>query len=300
MDTVSLHASIPDFSRLIYGLWRLADDSDTSTSHIREKIDACLGQGITTFDHADIYGGYRCEALFGQALAEDPTLRSQMQLVSKCDIAIPCERYPERRVKYYDTSPDYITQSVENSLTALHTDYLDLLLIHRPDPFMDADATGAALDRLIEQGKIRAAGVSNFGIRDWDLLQSRMHHPLVTNQIEISLLERSAFTDGRLSHLQQHHTHAMAWSPLAGGRLFSKDSACDRVRSVLERVAAEHQCGADHVALAWLLAHPAKILPVVGTNNVERINRISECLQVVIDRETWFELWVAAAGEELP
>jgi len=300
MDTVSLHSTLPEFSRLIYGAWRLADGGDTSTSVVREKIDTCMEQGISTFDHADIYGGYQCEAIFGSALVESPGLRQSMQLISKCDIAIPGSRFPDRRVKYYDTSPDYIRQSVENSLRLLHTDYLDLLLIHRPDPFMDADATGAVLDDLVNQGKILAAGVSNFTSADWALLQSRMHHPLVTNQIEINLLERSAFIDGTLARLQQLRVHPMAWSPLAGGRLFSGDAAARRTMVLLERVAREQDTTADLVALAWLLAHPAAILPVVGTNDLDRITRLSDSLRVVIDRETWFELWTAAAGEEVP
>ena len=300
METVELHASMPALSRLIYGVWRLADDSDTSTAHVRAKIDACLAQGITTFDHADLYGAHVCEELFGKALAEDSTLRDQMQLISKCDIAIPCERYPDRRVKYYDTSPAYIRQSVENSLRFLHTDYLELLLIHRPDPFMDADATGAALDQLIDEGKIRAAGVSNFTTADWELLQSRMQHPLVSNQIEINLLERSAFTDGRLAHLQQHRIRPMAWSPLAGGQLFGDGDAASRVMPVLTRIANEQNTSVDQVAVAWLLAHPAGILPILGTNNLDRISHIADAINVRIDRETWFELWTAAAGEEVP
>lgn len=300
METLQLHASVPAFSRLIYGVWRLADDDNTSTAHIRAKIDACLAQGISTFDHADLYGEHQCEELFGRALAEDPSLREHIQLISKCDIAIPCDRYPDRRVKYYDTSAAYIRQSVENSLAFLHTDALDLLLIHRPDPFMDADATGATLDQLIDEGKIRAAGVSNFTVADWQLLQSRMQHPLVSNQIEISLLERSAFTDGRLAHLQQHRIHAMAWSPLAGGRLFGNDAAASRVMPVLQRIADEQNTTADQVAVAWLLAHPAKILPILGTNNLDRIRSISDSLKIDLDRQTWFELWTAAAGQEVP
>ena len=301
MPMVQLHDSLPAFSRLIYGVWRLADDADTSTKHVRAKIDACLEQGISTFDHADLYGEHRCEALFGKALAEDSSLRDQMQLISKCDIAIPCETFPNRRLKYYDTSPEYIRMSVENSLRLLHTDTLELLLIHRPDPFMDAAAAGAALDALIDEGKIRAAGVSNFTPWDWQLLQSNMSHQLVTNQIEMSLLSRDSFTDGTLAQLQTVGAKAMAWSPLAGGRLFGDDDeAAQRVKPVLRRIANEQQVGLDHVAIAWLLAHSAGILPIVGTNNLERIRGLSKAMSVRMDRETWFELWTAAAGEEVP
>ena len=300
MDTVQLTTAIPAMSRLIYGVWRLADDQDTSNAHVRAKIDACLEQGITTFDQADIYGEYACEALFGKALKEDPSLRDQMQLISKCDIAIPTSLYPERRVKYYDTSPEYIRMSVENSLRNLNTEALDLLLIHRPDPFMDANATGRVLDELIEEGKILGAGVSNFKPWDWELLQSQMENTLATNQIEISLLQRDAFTDGDLAHLQTMNLHAMAWSPLAGGRLFSDDDpAAARVRPIMQRIANEQSCDLDHVAVAWLLAHPSNILPIVGTNNLDRIKALSKSLDIEMDRQTWFELLTAAAGEEV-
>lgn len=299
MEMIQLSNSLPEMSRLIYGAWRLADDENTSLSHVRAKIDACLEQGITTFDHADIYGEYACEKLFGEALAADSSLRDQMQLISKCDIAIPTALYPERRVKYYDTSPEYIRMSVENSLRNLQTDVLDLLLIHRPDPFMDATATGDTLDSLIEEGKIRAAGVSNFKSWDWELLQSRMDNTLVTNQIEMSLLERDAFTDGSLAHLETLNLHAMAWSPLAGGRIFGDDADAQRLRPVMERIADQQNCSTDHVAVAWLLAHPSNILPIVGTKNLERIKTLSKAMDVEIDRQTWFELLTAAAGEEV-
>jgi len=300
METVQLNTSLPAMSRLIYGVWRLADDKNTTTEHVRAKIDACLEQGITTFDHADIYGEYQCEALFGRALEEDPSLRDQMQLISKCDIAITTDKYLERRVKYYDTSPEYIRMSVENSLRNLHTDSLDLLLLHRPDPFMDANATGRVLDELIDEGKIKGAGVSNFKPWDWELLQSQMEHTLVTNQIEISLLKQDAFTDGSLAHLQTLNLHAMAWSPLAGGRLFNDDDpAAARVRPIMQRIADEQSCDLDHVAVAWLLAHPSEILPIVGTNNLDRIKTLSKAMDVSIDRQTWFELLTAAAGEEV-
>ncbi|MEZ5538134.1 MAG: aldo/keto reductase [Thiolinea sp.] len=287
-------------SRLIYGVWRLGDDDDHSARHVRAKIDACLEQGMSSFDHADIYGDYACEALFGKALAEAPELREQMQLISKCDIMLLSDKYPQRRVKYYDTSPAHITFSVDESLRHLHTDYLDLLLIHRPDPFMDAAATGRTLDNLIDSGKVKAVGVSNFKPWDWDLLQSNMHHQLVTNQIEMSLLARDCFLDGTLAQQQRLGCKPMAWSPLAGGRLFGEGEDALRIRPVLQRIADKHGCAPEHVAIAWLLAHPAGILPIIGTNNLQRIRDAHKALSVNIDRETWYELWTAAAGSEVP
>ncbi|MFG1495566.1 aldo/keto reductase [Saccharospirillum sp. HFRX-1] len=300
LERISLANNSLSLSRLIYGAWRLADDTDSSAAQVRRKIDAALGEGISSFDHADIYGNYQCEALFGQALAADPALRQRIELISKCDIALVSERFPERRVKYYDTSAAYIRTSVETSLRHLHTDHLDLLLLHRPDPLMDAAETGAALDALIDSGLVRAVGVSNFTPAQWRLLQSAMKHPLVANQIELSVLERSAFTDGTLDNLQLDGIQPMAWSPLAGGRLFGDNEVAQRVRPLLKAAAADYNGRTDLAAIAWLLRHPAGILPVVGTNSIERIQGLAGAMEIEIDRHSWFEIWTAAAGEEVP
>ncbi|WP_320824612.1 aldo/keto reductase [Reinekea sp.] len=300
MQRISLNESNLSLSRLIYGVWRLADDPDPSIKQVRAKIDTALAEGITTFDHADIYGNYDCEQLFGRALALDSGLRPQMELISKCDICLNTDKFPARRVKYYDTSAAYINASVELSLEKLHTDYLDCLLIHRPDPLMNAAETGAALDALIDSGKIRSAGVSNFHAPEWRLLQSHMRHPLVVNQVEMSILCQDAFLNGDLSNIQTDGLAALAWSPLAGGRLFGDEAAAQRVRPLLAKLAAEQNTRVDLVAFAWLLAHPANILPVVGTNNLGRIQGLAEALAINIERETWFEIWIAASGNELP
>ncbi len=300
MQRQNLPDSDISLSRLIYGVWRLADDSNRSTRHVRAKIDAALQEGITTFDHADIYGDYECEGLFGKALAEDRSLRHEMEIVTKCDIAPITEKVPGRRVKYYDTSANYIRQSAETSLQLLHTDYVDCLLLHRPDPLMNAAETGAALDDLIDSGKIRSAGVSNFRPEDWRLLQKHMKHKLRINQIELSVLQRESFTNGDLSALQHDEMAVMAWSPLAGGKLFTDDTAAVRARAVMQTIVERENTRLDLVALAWLLSHPARIMPVVGTNNLERIQGLAAAFDIPIDRETWFEIWTAAAGQEVP
>lgn len=300
MQHLALGRSDVMVSQLVYGVWRLADDSNTSLGHVRSKIDRCLDQGITSFDHADIYGDYRCEALFGTALKAEPSLRQRMQLISKCDIAITSDNFPNRRVKFYDTSPAYIEASLEQSLLNLNTDYLDSLLIHRPDPLMDYAQTGACLDALIDSGKIRSAGVSNFEAEDWRLLQMHMRHPLVTNQVEMSVLQRDAFTNGSLSAMQRDGMRAMAWSPLAGGAIFGDSAAAMRVRPLLEAVASDFSGRIDLAAAAWLLQSPANVAVVMGTNNLDRISGLSDALNVSIDRETWFEIWTAAAGQEVP
>lgn len=285
-------------SRIVYGMWRLGDDADTSPAHVRAKVEACLTQGITTMDHADIYGGYGGEVLLGNALKAAPGLRDQIEIVSKCGIVAPMGRYAAARVKHYDTGGAHIRAALEQSLRDLATDHVDLLLIHRPDPLMDADATGAVLDALVAEGKTRAVGVSNF--RPWDmrLLQSRMQTPLATNQIELSLLRPEPLIDGDMAFLQEHRIPVMAWSPLAGGSLFA--SVRPELTRLLQDMAEVKGTDMAAIAIAWLLAHPARIMPVMGTNNLNRIKDLSGALSVALDRQDWFRLYQAALGHEVP
>jgi len=296
MDRVKLSDTL-EFSRIVYGLWRVADDADTSPGHVEAKVQAALDQGITTFDQADIYGGYTAEGVLGGALKANPGLRGRMEIVSKCDIVIDAGRHAGARVKHYDTSRAHIEASVEASLTEMAIEHIDLLLIHRPDPMMDHVETGAALDDLVASGKVGAIGVSNFRPWDWSLLQSAMKTPLVTNQIEISLSEISPFTNGDIAFHQRYGHAMMAWSPLGGGSLMGGDAGA--VGAVLDRVAGEQGVDRAAVAVAFLLAHPAKILPVMGTNNPGRIAAISDALTVELDRQTWFQLYEAALGREV-
>lgn len=295
MERVELTDGL-SFSRLVYGMWRIGDDPDTSEKHVRAKIDACLAQGITTLDQADIYGDYTAEAVLGQSLKADPNLRGQVEIVTKCDIVAPCGKYADVACKHYDTSKAHIEASVENSLRDMGTDYIDLLLIHRPDPLMDHDETGAALDGLIKAGKIRAAGVSNFRPWDVELLQSAMSSKLVTNQIEISLARIDPFTDGDLAFHQRQRDAVMAWSPLGGGSLMTDDSDLTRL---MDGFASEFGVDRAAVAVAFLLRHPAKILPVLGTNSLERIAKISDATKVNLTRVQWFQLYEAALGREV-
>ena len=296
MDMIELTPGLA-LSRMVYGMWRLGDDTDTSPAHVQAKIEACLAQGITTMDQADIYGGYMAEEILGNALKAAPGLRDRIEIVTKCDIVAPVGRHSGARVKYYDTSRAHIHASVDQSLALMATDRIDLLLVHRPDPFMDHHETGAALDELVKAGKVRAIGVSNFKPHDWTLLQSAMDTPLVTNQIEISLIEHTPFTNGDVAFLQERGIRPMAWSPLGGGSLFA--NADQKLRELMNRLGEESGTDAAAVAVAWLLAHPAKILPVMGTNNLARIAGISDAMKVEIDRQTWFELYTAALGREV-
>ena len=285
-----------DFSRIVYGMWRVGDDADTSPKHVRAKIDACLEQGITTIDQADIYGGYTAEAIFGAALKEDKSLRDKLDIVTKCGIVVDAGRHAGASVKHYDTSPKHIAASLEASLADMGTDRVDLLLIHRPDPMMDHEATGRALDEAVSSGKARSVGVSNFRPYDWDLLQSAMSQKLVTNQIELSLSAHEAFVNGDVAFHQQHGHAMMAWSPLGGGGLMVNGGD---VAARMDDVAKAQGVDRAAVAVAWLLAHPATILPVMGTNTLSRIKTLSDALKVEMDRQTWFQLYEAALGREV-
>ncbi|MDP3195279.1 aldo/keto reductase family oxidoreductase [Tabrizicola sp.] len=295
MDRVTLGPIT--MSRLVYGMWRLGDDPDTSPAHVQAKVEACLAQGITTMDQADIYGGYTAETLLGAALRAAPGLRDRIEIVTKCDIVAPVGRHSAARVKYYDTSAAHITASVEASLREMATDRIDLLLIHRPDPLMDQHETGRALDALVAGGKVRSVGVSNFRPWDFTLLQSAMTTPLVTNQIELSLNCRAPFTNGDLAFLQERGIAPMAWSPLAGGHL--RAEAGGGLSARLDAIGKAAGTDWTAVAVAWLLHHPAKILPVLGTNTLSRIATISDAARVPMDRQTWFELLTLAQGHEV-
>ena len=295
MERISLNKEV-SLSRIVYGMWRLGDDENTSPDHVRAKIDASLDQGITSFDQADIYGGYEAEEILGNALSGS-TLRNKMEIVTKCDIIAPVGRYADARVKYYDTSRAHILASVDHSLRLMGIDHIDLLLIHRPDPLMDHHETGAALDEVIASGKVRSVGVSNFRHYDWELLQSAMKNQLVTNQIELSVLAHDSFVNGDVAFHQRIGTPLMAWSPLAGGALFSGDHP--DVMSALSNVASQNNVDETAVAIAWLLAHPSRILPVLGTNSLDRIKGMSAALDVKMDRQTWYEIYTAALGREV-
>ena len=296
MKRVALNEQL-SLSRLAYGMWRLGDDEDTSAVHVQAKVDACLEQGITTMDQADIYGGYMAEEILGNAL-KGTSLRDEIEIVTKCDIVAPTGRHAQARVKYYDTSRQHITQSVEDSLKMMGIEQIDLLLIHRPDPMMDHHETGATLDDLITSGKVSNVGVSNFRPWDMNLLQSAMKTKLATNQIEISVITNDAFTNGDLAYLQRHDIVPMAWSPLAGGAMFNDTNA--NLTSIMTRLAEKQGGDVSTIALAWLMAHPASIVPVVGTNNLIRLRALSSAFDIELDREDWFEIYTAALGHEVP
>ncbi|MDA9074995.1 aldo/keto reductase [Amylibacter sp.] len=295
MKRIKINENI-DFSQIIYGMWRLADGEINDAKSVTDKINLCLDQGITTFDQADIYGDYSAEALFGIALKEDKSLRNKIEIVTKCGIVAPCGKYADVPVKYYDTSKKHIDASVNASLKNMNIDYIDMLLIHRPDPYMDHNETGQALDTLIKSGKIGAVGVSNFKPHDWELLQSTMVNKLHTNQIELSLQSIDAFSNGDVAFHQKNASPIMAWSPLGGGKLMTESN---QLTNKMDQIGTHYKVDRAAVAISFLLSHPANIIPIMGTNNIDRISKISDAFKVKMDRITWFELYTAALGREV-
>jgi len=291
----------PEFSRTVAGMMNLARWEITSDELIA-FIESCLESGVTTFDHADLYGQHRCEQLFGDALGKQSSLRERMQIVTKCGIKPVSPGRPEHRLNHYDTSRAHILASAENSLKVLKTDYIDLLLIHRPDPLMDADEVAEAFMELRRSGKVLYFGVSNFTTWQFELLASRLDFPLVTNQIEISVLKMDALHDGSADLCQKLRIAPMAWSPLAGGRLFQTETEqAIRVRDALSGVAEEiGGVSIDQVALAWVLQHPSRPLPVLGTGKIKRVREAVAAEQIVLTLEQWFTLWTASAGHRVP
>ncbi|HNY79573.1 MAG: aldo/keto reductase [Sedimentisphaerales bacterium] len=298
---IELRREGPRCSRIVHGLWRLADWG-RSEAEIRELLAGCLELGITTFDHADIYGDYTCESLFGRALAASGIERSQIQLVTKCGIKLVSRNRPAHAGKCYDTTAAHIVASAENSLRSLRVDYLDLLLIHRPNPLTDPREVNDAFMALKDSGKVLHFGVSNFLPSQFEMLASKLDVPLVTNQIEYSVMHLDPHADGSLDLCQRLDLRPMAWSPMGGGRLFHEESEqADRLRDVLGRI-GRRAGGAsmDQVALAWVLMHPAQFVPVLGTGRLSRIRKAVEALGLLLSREQWFEIWCASTGRDVP
>ena len=302
LSRFKLSPEAPEVSALAYGVWRLGDDSEgTSVARVRQKIDACLEAGITTFDHADIYGRYTCEGLFGRALAESPALRERMELVTKCGINVPCENRPGVRVNHYDASSKAIEQCVERSLRELRTDRIDVLLIHRPDWLTSAEDTARGLLQVMKSGKVKSVGVSNYNPHQFALLARFLGRVPVTNQVELSILRTDAIYDGTLDQCQGSDVHPMAWSPLAGGRLFSgAEPDAVRARTALERIGQAYNATAEQMAIAWVAALPSRPQVVIGTNQPDRIRAAARAMEIRLDRQHWYELWQAAKGHSIP
>ena len=288
----------PALSPIVAGAWRMAEWKLSAQERLR-WIEDNLALGITSFDHADIYGGYQVESLFGEALALAPALRRRLQLVSKCGIKLVSPARPDNRFHCYDTSAAHVRASVDASLRALRTEHLDLLLIHRPDALMDAAELADTFDGLRRAGKVLHFGVSNFRPSQLELLHARS--PLATNQVELSPLHLEPLHDGTLDQCQRLGLRPMIWSPLAGGRVFSGDDEhARRVRDELRRLAAELGATVTTVVFAWLLRHPSRPRPIVGSRRLDAAREAVAALDLRLTPEQWYRVWTASAGHEVP
>lgn len=300
MSTIHLKNNLK-LSKIVHGHWRLAD-WHLSDQELLRLTEETIALGITTFDHADIYGNYSCEQIFGRALALKKELRKDIQIVSKCGIKLLSQKYPEHRVKHYDYSYNHIISSAENSLKNLGTDHLDLLLLHRPSPFFNPEEVARAFSDLQKTGKVLHFGVSNFSIQQFEMLEAYTDTELVTNQVEISPFCLEHFENGNMEFFLKEKVKPMAWSPLAGGEIVApKTEKGKRVHHVLWEVANELNVEViDKIIYSWLIKHPASIIPVVGSQKLERIKYAVEALEIDMSLEQWFKIYIAAKGEELP
>lgn len=294
---IDTHATRFELSPIVAGLWRITEWQLGVQQRVR-WIEQALELGITTFDHADIYGDYRAEILFGEALKASPELRGRMQLVTKCGIRLRSAQKPYR-INYYDTSAAYIRAQVEQSLRNLHTEQLDLVLIHRPDYLMDAAALAETFAMLAREGKVAHWGVSNHSTSQFALLHQ--HHPLITNQVELSPMQMDALDDGTLDQAQQLGLRPMIWSPLAGGRLFTgEDEQAMRVRAEMSAIAARYGISLTTLSFAWVLRHPSRPYPITGTGRLDGLRDAVAALNVQLDAEDWYAIWTASKGHSVP
>ncbi len=300
IEHIQLAPGGPFISQLVAGVMTWGEwGTDLSTHQMAEMIATCIDEGLTTFDHADIYGHYSTEKAFGDALAElGAATRDRIQLVSKCGIRLTTHRKPENKIKGYDTSKAYIIGQAETSLRNLRTDYLDVFLIHRPSPLLNPVEVADAFETLRKDGKVRHFGVSNFTPSQFDLL--RQYVPLVTNQVECNPLRPELLFDGTFDQLLAAGIRPMIWSPLGGSKYFAGEgTAVLRLRTAVQNIAENYGTSETVILIAWLLRHPAGPVPVLGTTKPERLREAKQALSLQLDRQDWFAILEAARGEEV-
>lgn len=276
-----------------WGVW----DKNLNSKEFAHLINLFVENDITTFDHADIYGGYTTEASFGKALLNSSINRQKIQLISKCGIQYVAESRPENKVKHYEYSKEYIIWSAENSLKNLKTDYLDVFLLHRPSPLLQADEVAEAVSKLKKDGKILSFGVSNFTPFQTEMLRQKTE--ISFNQIQFSATHFEAMTDGSFDYMQIHNIQPMAWNPL--GTVFRENTEQTfRLRQLLAKLVEKYHVGSDIILLAWIMQHPATILPVAGTVNSGRIQQLMKAKALVLEKQDWFAIWTESMGNRVP
>lgn len=301
MERIRINKHV-SYSRIVHGFWRL-NEWGYNNQQLNDFIHEIVDRGITTMDHADIYGNYTCESLFGDALALTPNLREKIEIVTKCGIILPNDQIANNTGHRYDQSYDHIIESVDTSLLNLKTDYIDTLLIHRPSPLMDPDEMTRAVMHLVEQGKIKAFGVSNFKCNQYELLneslKKEMSH-ISVNQVEVSPYQLENIEDCTLNRMLQHDVKVMAWSPLAGGKLFDQtDEKARRIMAVIQLLAEKYNVSVSTVIYSWLLRLPSKVMPIVGSSKIERVDEAVNATKLQLTDQEWFDIYVASRGEDI-
>ncbi len=290
MQKIYLSDSGPKVSPAIYGFWRWEDTSVTGVAAMEKIVNLCLELDINTFDHADIYGGYQCEELFGQVMKQRSFKREDVVLFTKCGVNFPHANRPDVRVKYYDTSSAHIIKSVDNSLKNLRTDYIDIFLLDQLDPLSNLEETALTLERLRTTGKIRNIGVANFSVFQHQLLASYLRVPIVTNHIELNLLNTAALDNGQLDYIKQKYMRPLAAAPLAGGRIENgTDPLAARVHYKLDEIGKKYNANVESMAVAWLIKLGA--LPLIGTLNEQRIRNIVKAFDINLEKQDWYDLY---------
>ncbi|WP_332028430.1 aldo/keto reductase [Kaistella sp.] len=274
-----------------WGIW----GANHSVKNVQHLIEISLEENLFTFDHADIYGNYTTEKLFGDAFSAMKINREEVQFISKCGIEMPGKNR-NYQIKSYNYSKEHIIKSVENSLENLQTDYLDLLLLHRPSPLMNPEEIAEIFDVLREQKKVRHFGVSNFSVSQFELVNDAF--PIITNQMEISLNKTDAFYNGTLDQMLLKKLRPMAWSVM--GNYFTQPSAQNmRIKTVLDELCIKYGAKESQILLAFLRLHPARILPIIGTSKPQTIKDLKKSMDLKLEREDWFRLLQASEGKEV-
>ncbi len=296
MQKVYLSDSGPKVSQAIYGFYRWSDEMKNVSDKMERIVNLCLELGINTFDHADVYGSYSCEATFGELIRRRSFKREDIVLFTKCGLRMPHSSQPEVRIKHYDTSKEHILNCVHNSLRNLKTDYIDIFLLDHLDPTSNLEETALALLRLRETGKVKNIGVANFSVFQHQLLSSYLKIPIVTNHIEFNLLNTSALDNGQIDYIKQRYMHPLASAPLAGGRIAGgTDPVAVRVREKLQEISAKYQVDIESLAVAWIVKLGA--LPLIGTTSEQRIRNIAGAFNIELDRQDWYELYNISRNE---
>lgn len=295
MEKIYLSDSGPKVSPAVYGFYRWDEVKNTSST-MESIINLCLELGINTFDHADVYGSYQCEELFGEVIAKKSFKREDIVLFTKCGLLLPNASNPDVRVKHYNTSREHILKSVDNSLRKLKTDYIDIFLLNQLDPITNLEETALTLDQLKESGKIKNIGVANFSVFQHQLLASYLKRPIVTNHIELNLLDTSALQNGQMDYIKQRYMHPLVSAPLAEGRIANgTDPQAVKVRRKLEEISPKYNADIESLAVAWLVKLGA--IPLIGTTDEKRIRNIANAFNIDLDRQDWYELYAASMEE---